>query len=141
MAVTAINPIPVTETAYGTVETVTVSAGDEVRKKALPDLSEVEMAVREYFKDIPVMISIARCESQFRQNQSDGTVLRGRVDPRDLGVMQINTGYHAREAEKYNLNLHQLEDNMAYARILYQKSGTQPWNASAKCWNRTVAAR
>lgn len=140
MAVTAINPIPVTETAYGTVETVTVSAGDAT-KEGLDSTSDVEKAVREYFKDIPVMVSVARCESHFRQTLPDGSTLRGTVDPRDIGVMQINTGYHAAEAEKYNLDLHKLEDNMAYARILYEKKGTQPWNASAKCWNKSVAVR
>lgn len=141
MAVTAINSIPVTEMSYGTVETVTVSAGDEQKKESLQTTSNVEQAVREYFKDIPVMVSVARCESQFRQTFPDGSILRGTIDPRDIGVMQINTGYHASEAVKYNLDLHNLEDNMAYARILYEKKGTQPWNASAKCWNNIVAVR
>jgi len=141
MAVTAITPMPVTETAYGTVETVTVSAGDATKDSQKIKTTSVEMAVREYFKDIPIMVAVARCESQFRQTLPDGSTLRGKVDPRDLGVMQINTGYHAAEAAKYNLDLHLLEDNMAYARILYEKKGTQPWNASAKCWNRSVAVR
>ena len=151
MAVSAISPIAITEASYGTVETVTVSAGDETNGGAKQTLhtslksvvrqENVEMTVRSYFKDIPVMAEIARCESQFRHTLADGTVLRGTIDPRDVGVMQINMGYHASEAVKYNLNLLKLKDNMAFARILYAQQGTQPWTASAKCWDRSVAIR
>jgi hypothetical protein len=101
----------------------------------------VEQEVREYFADIPVMVEIARCESTFRHTLEDGSVLRGVVDNRDLGVMQINTGYHQATADKLGLDLHDIQDNMAYARYLYEKQGTQPWNASSKCWNRAVAVR
>lgn len=101
---------------------------------------DTEAAVREYFSDIPVMIQVARCESTFRHTLADGTVLRGKVDGRDTGVMQINTFYHAAAAEKLGLDLEVLEDNMAYARSLYERQGTQPWSASAPCWGRTLAS-
>jgi len=138
------------ETAYGTVDTVTeVAVGDtvygphrELRKEQTGVASSskaVESAVRNYFSDIPVMAEIARCESQFRHTLSDGTVLRGTVDSRDVGVMQINTGYHADEAKKLGLNLLNLKDNMAFARYLYKEQGTAPWQASQKCWNPTLA--
>lgn len=87
------------------------------------------------------MIQIARCESTFRHTLSDGSVLRGRVDPADTGVMQINTRYHSKTAEKLGLDLTDLYDNMAYARNLYERQGTQPWSASRACWGRTIAMR
>ena len=136
------------ETAYGTVDTVTqVAASDavygphqELRKGQVASSSKsVESAVRNYFSDIPVMTEIARCESQFRHTLADGTVLRGTVDSRDVGVMQINTGYHADEAKKLGLNLLDMKDNMAFARYLYKEQGTAPWQASAKCWSPTLA--
>lgn len=102
-------------------------------------MDETEAAVREYFNDIPVMIQIARCESTFRHTLADGTVLRGKVDSRDTGVMQINTYYHGQTAEQLGLNLEDLYDNMAYARELYERQGTRPWSASAPCWNKTLA--
>ena len=125
----------VPETAYGHIEM-------KDQKTAAPaglQLNATEMAVREYFKDIPVMVSIARCESRFRHTLVGGSVLRGTVDAADLGVMQINTRYHAARAEKLGLDLHSLGDNMAYARELYEKQGTAPWNSSAACWSRTLA--
>lgn len=103
--------------------------------------ANTEEAVRTYFSDIPVMIQIARCESQFRHTLSDGSVLKGKVDPADTGVMQINARYHGAEAEKLGLDLTKLYDNMAYARDLYKRQGTQPWSASASCWEPTLAMR
>jgi hypothetical protein len=100
-----------------------------------------EEVVRTYFSDIPVMIQIARCESTFRHTLADGTVLRGVVDSRDTGVMQINMHYHGETAEKLGLDLTDLHDNLAYARNLYERQGTQPWSASAPCWGQTIAMR
>ena len=102
-------------------------------------LHYTEATVREYFKDIPIMIQVARCESTFRHTLADGTVLRGIVDNADTGVMQINKRYHEKAAIAMELDLENIHDNMAYARYLYEKQGTQPWNASAPCWGRTLA--
>lgn len=122
-------------TEYG--QMITASTTETTVVAALPD---TEAAVRAYFSDIPVMIEVAQCESHFRHTLADGSVLRGVVDSRDVGVMQINTFYHARQAASLGLNLENLHDNMAYARFLYEKQGVQPWTASAPCWNRTVAS-
>lgn len=131
-AVSTISTIPI---AYGQISEGTVV---EAEKVALSE-SNTESIVREYFKDIPVMVAVARCESEFRHTLSDGTILRGRVDSADTGVMQINKRYHQTTANKLGLNLEDLFDNMAYARHLYEKQGTQPWKASSACWNRTLA--
>lgn len=142
MAVSSIAPLPaVNETAYGTVETVAVEAKKDLETSATSpsNASDVEQAVRTYFSDIPVMAEVARCESTFRHTLADGTVLRGKVDSRDVGVMQINTGYHQATAAKLGLDLLDFEDNMAYARYLYEKQGTAPWRASAPCWSKTLA--
>jgi len=138
IAMTNIGAVPIADTAYGYIATNNI---ENVTESRLLSKGGTEGAVRTYFSDIPVMIQIARCESQFRHTLSDGSVLRGKVDPRDTGVMQINTGYHEDTAEGLGLDIFDLEDNMAYARSLYEKKGTQPWNASAPCWDRTIAMR
>lgn len=132
MAVTGYGAVPVTDTAFGQIATNGTS-----KDVAMAD---TEAIVREYFADIPVMISVARCESTFRHTLGDGSVLRGHVDSRDTGVMQINTYYHGERAAQLNLNLENIYDNMAYARDLYERKGTQPWSASAPCWNRALAS-
>ncbi len=134
IAVSSFSSVP--DTAYGHIEI----KEERVATLATAGAQNVtELAVREYFKDIPVMIQVARCESTFRHTLADGSVLRGVVDKADLGVMQINTRYHGATAQALGLDLQVLEDNMAYARYLYEKQGTKPWNASAPCWNRTLA--
>ncbi len=133
MAVSSAGTVANTEVAYGNVTQVTDAEVAEVA------VTNTEAVVREYFSDIPVMIQVARCESTFRHTQADGTVLRGKVDGRDTGVMQINTFYHGKKAEELGLDLEDLHDNMAYARSLYEKQGTQPWSASAHCWNNSLA--
>lgn len=100
---------------------------------------DTEQAVRDYFGDIPIMIQVARCESTFRHTLADGSILKGRVDNADTGVMQINKRYHEETAIALGLNLDDLTDNMAYARYLYEKQGTQPWSASAPCWSPHLA--
>jgi hypothetical protein len=112
---------------------------DTVEEVAMTSM-DTEAIVREYFSDIPVMIQVARCESTFRHTLEDGTVLKGKVDGRDTGVMQINTFYHGAQAAELGLDLEVLEDNMAYARTLYERQGTQPWSASSPCWGRTLAS-
>jgi hypothetical protein len=87
------------------------------------------------------MIQIARCESTFRHTLADGTVLKGKVDPADTGVMQINKRYHGSTAEDLGLDLNDLYGNLSYARNLYERQGTRPWSASSPCWSQTVAMR
>ena len=128
---------PVNATAVPTTENVPV----EVSVKPDPNtnkkpISATEERVREYFQDIPVLIDVAYCESRFVQLNYDGSVMRGRANPDDVGVMQINETYHLATAQKLGLNLNTLEGNMAYGRYLYETFGTDPWVHSAPCWNK-----
>jgi hypothetical protein len=86
--------------------------------------------VEDVFYDSPTMVSVINCESNFVHYQSDGRVLRGRVDNRDSGLAQINTGYHP------NVDVDDIWGNLAYARKLYDEQGTTPWVCS-----RQVASR
>jgi hypothetical protein len=94
----------------------------------------VQEKVDTYFADIPVMKDVAWCESKYRQTTLDGKVYRGEQVKEDVGVMQINETYHATNAKKLGLDLHSIEGNLMYARYLYERQGTTPWNASARCW-------
>lgn len=98
----------------------------------------VEAHVREYFSDIPILAEVARCESHFTQFTKSGKVLRGRVVPQDVGVMQINETYHLADAKKLGIDIYTLDGNLAYARYLYVNKdlGVRPWLASAKCWSK-----
>lgn len=85
------------------------------------------------------MAEVARCESTFTHHIADGSVLRGKVDQRDTGVMQINKYYHEQTAINMGLDVEDFYDNLAYARNLYERQGVQPWSASQPCWGGHLA--
>ncbi len=130
-----VSTVDVPVTAYGSI------AVDETAVARQVATSEnTEAIVRDYFKDIPVMAEVARCESTFRHHNADGSVLVGRVDSDDTGVMQINKRYHEETAIAMGFNLDDIYDNMAFARNLYERQGVQPWSASMPCWGGSLAA-
>ena len=96
----------------------------------------LETHVREYFKDTPVLSEIAKCESQFRQFGESGKVIRGKINRKDVGIMQINEGYHYSRAKTLGYDLYDMEGNLEYAKVLYAKYGTDPWSASKNCWSK-----
>ena len=108
----------------------------QISNKEIENLMSTEQYVRQYFKDIPIMIQIARCESTFRQLDVDGDIHRGRVNDADVGVMQINEFYHLNTAEKKDYDIYTIEGNTAYARDLYERQGTKPWVSSKACWGK-----
>ena len=121
-----------------------VNTPDTQMALAMPTAQTVEEYVREYFADIPVMAEIAKCESQFRQFNKNGQVLQN-PGSTAVGVFQIMGSIHAELAdEKLGLDIYSLQGNAAYARYLYDKQGTKPWEAdpaSKKCWGKSEAAQ
>lgn len=95
----------------------------------------MEKYLRQIYANDPILVEIARCESNFRQFDEHGNVILGVANKADVGVMQINEKYHAETADKLGLDLHTVQGNVAYAKYLYEKEGTKPWSASEKCWS------
>jgi hypothetical protein len=102
----------------------------------ISDSKNVEKFIEDYFADIPIMTKIARCESRNRHLDKNGNILKGEITPLDRGVMQINLYYHEETARKMGLDLHNIDDNVAYARYLYEKYGAKPWMSSSHCWSK-----
>lgn len=97
--------------------------------------SESEAEVREYFKDIPVMIEIARCESSFRQYTDSGNVLRGGASGGMIGIFQFFESIHSIPAKALGFDLATLDGNLGYARHLHKAQGTTPWDPAKDCWD------
>lgn len=102
--------------------------------------SDIQSYLHEQYFDTPILIEIARCESEFRQFDKNGNIIRGRVNADDVGVMQINEFYHAATARKMGLNLRTTEGNVAFGKYLYAKYGSSPWSASEPCWSKAKVA-
>lgn len=101
--------------------------------------ANVKRFIEDYFRDTPVLQKIAFCESSFRHYNPDGSLRLGKVNKHDLGVMQINELYHEEEATALGYDLKSIDGNVAFARHLYEREGSRPWNSSAKCWNTDLA--
>lgn len=120
--------LPLTVLAQVATTTATTTAAVDPHNSA-----DVASAVAAYFADIPVMVAIAKCESDFIQLNSSGGVLNGGSGGM-LGVFQINRSVHAKFALSIGDDISTLEGNLAYARYLYNQEGTAPWDSSKSCW-------
>lgn len=89
--------------------------------------AEIEAKVRTYFADIPVMIDIARCESEFRQFTDSGNVFYGGAGQGMVGIFQFYESIHQAGALALGFDLRTVEGNLGYARHLYNTQGTEPW--------------
>ena len=91
-----------------------------------PQLS-VEAKILEAFPDAPIMVEVARCESQLNPLAD-----RGNLNV-DVGLFQINQ-VHLRTLDSLGLDRRNIDDNITYARILYDESGLNAWYKSRDCW-------
>ncbi len=96
-----------------------------------------ESEVRAYFTDLPVMIDIAQCESKFRQFTDAGSVFYGGAGQEYIGIFQFAAAIHTVPARDLGFDLATVEGNLAYARHVYEQSGTVPWQS---CVPAPVAA-
>lgn len=102
--------------------------GIEVQIMPVVDWSKpgrVEQAIKETFPDAPIMVEVARCESQF-----DPVAYNATNDSHDRGLFQISEKYHGVGEEMYDV-----EKNLQYARKLYDEQGLKPWIWSKHCWS------
>ncbi len=119
---------------------ISINAEEGTGTTTIPTPKEIQNTVRNFFKDDPLLVDIARCESDFRQYDENGNLFRGKVNKGDIGVMQINEYYHADEAKKLGLNIDTVDGNLAYAKYLYKTQGVQPWSSSEPCWGEALKA-
>ena len=128
--------IPIVMFLAGALFSSPVALSETIVDEALRNPETLTEYVREYYADTPILADIAWCESRIRHLDKDGNLLRGMVDPDDLGVMQINRRYHEKDAEKLGFDIYSLNGNLAYAQYLYDKQGVKPWMASSPCWGK-----
>ena len=84
----------------------------------------------------PVMQRIAQCESRGQHFAKDGKVVRGKRNPQDTGLFQINAVVWAKQAEILGYDIRTRDGNESMARYIFENHGSAPWQSSAKCWSR-----
>lgn len=68
-------------------------------------------------------LAIVACESGFNPNAHNASNKNGTVDS---GLFQINSIHHTR-MEELGLDVWKPQDNIKFARMLYDESGFAPW--------------
>lgn len=87
----------------------------------------IKNMVQKYFKDAPEMVSVAECESGFRQYDESGAVLRGGYEGSMVGLFQVHETVHRDAAHAMGYDIDSLIGNLLYARYLYREEGVNPW--------------
>lgn len=91
----------------------------------------IKKEIRDVFPDAPIMLEVARCESQYKKDAYNPT-----NNSDDIGVFQISTKHHGGQVKALGLDMRNPHDNILYAKKLYDSNGLQPWSASKGCWNK-----
>ncbi|HEV8666825.1 MAG TPA: hypothetical protein VN665_03190 [Candidatus Paceibacterota bacterium] len=118
----------------------TPTAQAQTLAQPMPQAQSVQEYVKEYFADEPVMYAIAGCESNYRQYDADGSILRN-PGSSALGIFQIMQSAHDKSAASLGIDIYTMQGNAAYAQYLYSQDGTAPWNSSKACWSKTLAIK
>ncbi len=84
---------------------------------------------------------IAECESGGRHWNDDGSVVtnKNKDGSIDIGRWQINS-QHWERAKSMGHDVSTEEGNEAFAKVLFNKYGTDPWNSSRECWGDKIYA-
>jgi len=88
--------------------------------------------------------AVCSCESgngafgEPQQYHADGSVIRGIVNPHDIGMCQINTDYWLATAEVLNFDIFTEAGNISMANHIYDSHGLAPWSASKACWQHAL---
>lgn len=129
---------------FETADSTTLSLADAEVYQAVPTdvptpTTPIKSAKTSFVADItsevpPLLQNIGYCESGNRQFDSQGNVIRGRVNRYDVGKYQINEKYWLAEANRLGINIYTEAGNTAMALEIYRRHGSQPWSSSKPCW-------
>jgi hypothetical protein len=112
-----------------------------------PQIAYAERIVEVPIKEMPPILErIMDCESGARVNgkpvkgsrthyDKNGQIItNSNGNSTDIGIAQINTYYHGKQATKMGFDLTKEQDNIAFAIWLFETQGSEPWSASRSCW-------
>ena len=114
----------------------TAHAQEEEHKVVLiePTYSEesIKMRIKEAFpEDSERMLRVALCESGYDRNAHNP-----KNNSHDRGIFQLSEKWHGKEMKELGIDPTDVEQNIQYARLLYDRNGLKDWSASKKCWSK-----
>lgn len=89
----------------------------------------IEEKIRDTFPEAPnTAVAIAKCESGLNPNAINNRNKNGTTDG---GLMQINS-IHDKYLDELGLDKFDVDDNLKFARLLYEERGFAPWVCYSK---------
>jgi len=131
----ALNPLLTEATKSPVVQTVEYSVDRPESLPALRIYNEIIETSKRYGISTDNALRIAHCESGFRQYDENGDILRGKQNPFDTGIFQINEKYHLEKSQALGFDIHQKTGNIEYAMWLMKNETNKHWKWSKGCWN------
>ena len=136
--------ISVEEPKYTWVERMFVLPSGLLWKEIVP-VAKAETPTT--WEGYPLLKKLCSCESWWspngepRQFREDGSILwgqdkNGKIVKRDVGACQIATNYWLKTSQELGYNIFTYEGNIGFAKWLYDREGSRPWNASRACWKQ-----
>jgi hypothetical protein len=95
---------------------------------------------KEEVKLVPELVKVCTCESgqgtgkPQHFNVKTGNVLHGQINPKDIGMCQINEKWNGAEATRRGWDIYTLEGNIKMANHMFRTQGLAPWGWSQGCW-------
>jgi len=131
-SMTATSTQPDSDESLATSRDVVLSTTTVPTFMSVPHSKEYVVAkILEVFPDAPIMVEVARCESNLNP-LADRVTVDGRIGV-DVGLFQINQ-VHLKRLNELGLDRYNLDDNLTYARMLYDANGLRDWFMSKHCW-------
>lgn len=93
--------------------------------------ARIKQEINTVFHDALIMHKVMICESEGNTNAYNPT-----NNSHDNGLFQISAKFHGARMRALKLDVADPADNIAFARMLYDESGLNPWSASKHCWNK-----
>lgn len=87
----------------------------------------------------PVLLPVCGCESVGNPNATpqqfhqDGSVIRGIINPQDIGMCQINEHYWLEESLALGYDIYTAEGNARMANHILETQGIEAWRWSNGC--------
>jgi hypothetical protein len=86
-----------------------------------------------HYRESPVMVKVAACESTLKHVLPDGRLNVG-PDGHDWGVLMVRKPVHEKDLRQLGINPADFAQNVAFATYLLGRDGLRPWVMSQRCW-------
>jgi len=81
--------------------------------------------------------SVGKPDAEPQHWDADGSVLRGRQNPDDIGMCQINEPTWGDKATELGWDIYTLEGNILMTNWIYSHEGFEPWRYSKGCHGKS----